>query len=329
MTSMQVVAISAPGDSSSLVFQNRIKPVPEGSNLLIRVRAIGMNRADSLQRQGLYPMPPGLGDVPGLELAGEVAAVGPDVERFKAGDRVFALVAEGAYGEYCLADEGLSLPVPENWDFAKAAAVMEVACTTNETVFELGQLESGQTFLVHAGASGVGTTAVQMAKSVGARVLFTVGTDQKIELVKQIGGDFGINYQSQDFVAESINLLGEAAIDLIQDLVGGDYLTRNLELLSPAGRLVLVGALRGETGELSIGLMLKKRLKVYGFTLRAQKLEDKRRIVSRVEQRWMPKYMDGTIDPVIHCVMPFRDVHQAHQLMDNNENFGKIILEVD
>ena len=329
MTMMQVVAISTPGDSTSLVFETRAKPVPNGAGMLVRVRAIGMNRADSLQRQGLYPMPPGLGNVPGLELAGEVAAVGPDVGRYKPGDRVFALVAEGAYAEYCLVDEGLSLPVPENWDFARAAAVMEVACTTNETVFELGQLESGETFLVHAGASGVGTTAVQMAKSVGSRVLFTVGTDQKIDLVRGIGGDLGINYQTQDFVAEALGVLGESGVDLIQDLVGGDYLMRNLELLSPAGRLVLVGALRGETSELSIGLMLKKRLKVFGFTLRAQKLEDKRRIVSRVEQRWLPKYIDGTIEPVIHCAMPFREVHRAHQLMDNNENFGKIILEVD
>ncbi len=329
MNSMQVVAIQAPGDVSALVFEARERPVASATNLVVRVHAVGINRADSLQRQGLYPMPPGLGNVPGLELSGEVVAVGPDVSRFRPGDRVFGLVAEGAYAEYCLVDEGLALLVPADWDFAKAAAVMEVACTTNETVFELGALQSGQVFLVHAGASGVGTTAVQMAKSVGAKVLFTVGTDKKIDLVQRIGGDLGINYHTQDFIVEAVREVGDCGVDLIQDLVGGDYLMRNITLLKPAGRLVLVGALRGANCEFDIGPMLKKRLMVFGFTLRAQKLEDKRQIVKRIEQRWLPKYVDGTIDPVIHCTIPFRGVREAHQLMDNNENFGKIILEID
>ena len=251
---METVVISHPGDVSSLVFETKGIPTASSANLVVRVRAIGINRADSLQRQGLYPMPPGLGNVPGLELAGEVEAIGPDVQRYKVGDRVFALVAEGAYAEYCLVDEGLALPIPPNWNFAKAAAVMEVACTTNETVFELGELKAEQTILVHAGASGVGTTAIQMAKSVGAQVLFTAGSQEKIDLVCSIGGDMGINYHVEDFVDSVVRTGGNRGVDLIQDLVGGDYLMRNINLLRNTGRLVLVGALRGAKTEFDIEL---------------------------------------------------------------------------
>lgn len=326
---MQAVAISHPGDVSSLVFETRRIPSAKGANLVVRVRAIGINRADSLQRQGLYPMPPGLGNVPGLELAGEVEAIGPDVQRYKVGDRVFALVAEGAYAEYCLVDEGLALPIPPNWNFAKAAAVMEVACTTNETVFELGALKAEQTVLVHAGASGVGTTAIQMAKSVGAKVLFTAGSQEKIDLVCSIGGDMGINYHAEDFVDAVTRAVGNRGVDLIQDLVGGDYLMRNINLLRTTGRLVLVGALRGARTEFDIGPILKYRLKIFGFTLRAQTLENKRQIVNRIEKRWLPKYIDGTIEPIIHSRLPFSDVRNAHLLMDQNVNFGKLILEIN
>ena len=320
---MQAVAISHPGDVASLVFETRRIPSAKGANLVVRVRAIGINRADSLQRQGLYPMPPGLGNVPGLELAGEVEAIGPDVQRYKVGDRVFALVAEGAYAEYCLVDEGLALPIPPNWNFAKAAAVMEVACTTNETEFELGALEAEQTILVHAGASGVGTTAIQMAKSVGAKVLFTAGSQEKIDLVCSIGGDMGINYHAEDFVDAVTRTVGNRGVDLIKDLVGGDYLMRNIYLLRTTGRL------RGARTEFDIGPILKYRLKIFGFTLRAQTLENKRQIVNRIEKRWLPKYIDGTIEPIIHSRLPFSDVRNAHLLMDQNVNFGKLILEVN
>ena len=306
-------------------------PVPEAGpgELLVRVGAAGVNRADCLQRAGTYPMPPGLGNVPGLEIAGEVAAAGAGVDSFRVGDRVFGLVAEGGYAEYAVVDAGLAVAVPEGWSLVEAAAVIEVFCTANETVFELGGLGAGQALLVHAGASGVGTAAVQMAKQAGATVHFTAGSRAKVDRVLALGADHGILYKTEDFVEEVFRTTRGEGVDVVEDFIGADYLARNLSVLKPTGTLLLVGFMGGRVAPFDLGPMLRKRLSIRGFTLRAQSVANKRAIVGRFRERWLPLLADGRIRPVIHEVVPFAEVRRAHEMMEADENFGKIILAMD
>ena len=326
---MKAVTLPRYGGPEVISIADLPKPAPGAEQVLVRVRAIGVNRADCLQRQGLYPMPPGVGDIPGLELAGEVEAVGPDVEDLRAGDRVFGLVAEGGYAEYAVIDQGLAVPIPEKLSFVEAAAVIEVFCTANETMFGLGDLKAGETVLIHAGASGVGTAAVQMAKHAGATVYFTAGSRGKVDRVVALGAHLGINYKEDDFVEEILRATAGEGVDVIEDFIGADYLTQNLTLLKTTGRLVLIGLMGGDSGRLDIGLIIRKRLKVLGFTLRAQPLEEKRAIVRRFRDRWLPLLADGTITPIVHATLPFDQVRRAHEMMEANENFGKIILTVE
>ena len=326
---MKQVTVPAYGGPEVLTMVGAPEPDPEPGELLVRVRAAGVNRADCLQRAGTYPMPPGLGNVPGLEIAGEVAGAGPGVESFRAGDRVFGLVAEGGYAEYARLDAGLATPIPDGWSFAEAAAVIEVFCTANETVFELGGLDPGQSILVHAGASGVGTAAVQMAKQAGATVFFTAGSRAKVDRVLALGADHGILYKTEDFVEEVFRLTRGEGVDVIEDFIGADYLARNLSVLKPAGTLLLVGLMGGQVGPFDLGGMLRKRLSIRGFTLRAQSVENKRAIVGRFRERWLPLLAAGSIRPVIHEIVPFAEVRRAHEMMEADRNFGKIILAMD
>ena len=320
---MKQVILPAYGEPEVLTLADA--PVPEAGpgELLVRVRAAGVNRADCLQRAGTYPMPPGLGNVPGLEISGEVVDAGSGAESFAAGDRVFGLVAEGGYAEYALVDAGLAVPIPENWSFVEGAAVIEVFCTANETVFELGGLGNGQSILVHAGASGVGTAAVQMAKQAGATVHFTAGSRAKIDRVLDLGADHGILYKTEDFVEEVLRITRGEGVDVVEDFIGADYLARNLAVLKPTGTLLLVGLMGGQVTPFDLGGMLRKRLSIRGFTLRAQPVENKRAIVGRFRERWLPLLAAGAIRPVIHAVVPFTEVRRA------DENFGKIILAFD
>ena len=325
---MRQVILPAYGGPEVLTMADAPEPAAGPGELLVRVRAAGVNRADCLQRAGTYPMPPGLGNVPGLEIAGEVAGAGPGVTSFAVGDRVFGLVAEGGYAEYALVDAGLAVPIPEPWSFAEGASVIEVFCTANETVFELGGLREGQSILVHAGASGVGTAAVQMAKQAGATVHFTAGSRHKIDRVLDLGADHGILYKTEDFVEEVLRNTRGEGVDVVEDFIGADYLARNLAVLKPTGTLLLVGLMGGQVAPFDLGGMLRKRLSIRGFTLRAQPVENKRAIVGRFRERWLPLLAAGAIRPVIHAVVPFTEVRRAHELMEADENFGKIILRM-
>ena len=326
---MQQVTVPVYGGPEVLAIVDAPEPEAGPGELLVRVRAAGVNRADCLQRAGTYPMPPGLGNVPGLELAGEVAATGAGVTSFAAGDRVFGLVAEGGYAEYALVDAGLAVPIPEHWSFAEGAAVVEVFCTANETVFELGGLREGQSILVHAGASGVGTAAVQMAKQAGATVHFTAGSRAKVDRVLALGADHGILYKTEDFVEEVLRTTRGEGVDVVEDFIGAGYLARNLSVLKPAGTLLLVGLMGGQVTPFDLGAMLRKRLSIRGFTLRAQPVENKRAIVGRFRERWLPLLAAGSIRPIIHEVVPFAEVRRAHEMMEADENFGKIVLALD
>ena len=326
---MRVVTIPRYGGPEVLTIEEAPIPEPGPEQIRVRVRAAGLNRADCLQRQGLYPMPPGIGDIPGLEVAGEVDTVGSDVTEHNPGDRVLGLVAEGGYADYAVMDRGLAVPVPEGWDFATAAAVIEAYCTANEAVFGLGELQEGQSALIHAGGSGVGTAAVQMARHRGAKVYFTAGSQRKIEAVRALGGDVGINYKSYDFVEEVFRASDGEGVDVILDSVGGDYLMRNIGLLKVTGRLVLIGILGTPHSDFDIRPMFRKRLKICGFTLRAQALPDKRGVVRRFREGWLPLLADGTVKPLVHATVPFEDVARAHAMMEANENVGKIILTLD
>ena len=326
---MKQVTIPAYGGPEVLTMSDAPEPEAGPGELLVRVRAAGVNRADCLQRAGTYPMPPGLGNVPGLELAGEVEGTGPGVESFEVGDRVFGLVAEGGYAEHAVLDAGLAVPIPDGWTFAEGAAVIEVYCTANETVFELGGLRDGRSILVHAGASGVGTAAVQMAKQAGANVHFTAGSRAKVDRVLALGADHGILYKTEDFVEEVLRNTRGEGVDVVEDFIGAGYLARNLAVLRPAGTLILVGLMGGQVTPFDLGGMLRKRLSIRGFTLRAQSLENKRAIVGRFRARWLPLLAAGSIRPIIHEVVPFAEVRRAHEMMEADENFGKIILAFD
>lgn len=326
---MRQVSIRTYGGPEVLAFEDAPVPAAGPGELLVRVRAAGVNRADCLQRMGTYPMPPGLGNVPGLEVAGEVVDTGAGVDSFGVGDRLFGLVAEGGYAEYAIVDEGLAVAIPDHWSFAEGAAVIEVYCTANETVFELGGLAAGQSILVHAGASGVGTAAIQMAKHTGATVCFTAGSRYKIDRVLELGADHGILYRTEDFVEEVLRFTRGDGVDVVEDFIGADYLARNLSVLKPTGTLLLVGLMGGHVTPFDLGGMLRKRLSIRGFTLRAQPVANKRAIVGRFRERWLPLLAAGTLEPVIHAVVPFDEVRRAHAMMEANENFGKIVLAFD
>ncbi len=306
------------------------RPAPGKGQLLVRVRASALNRADTLQRRGAYPPPPGESDILGLELAGEVEALGEGVEEseFCKGGRVFGLVGGGGYAEYALIDGEMAIPIPEGWSFAQAAAVPEVFFTANETVFVLGGLQEGESVLIHAGGSGVGTAAIQMASLIGARVFFTAGSEEKIAKAKALGAEEGINYKSHDFAEEIKRLTDGQGVDVVEDFLGASYLARNLSVLNAGGRLVLVALMGGAKTEIDLGLVLRKRLQIFGSVMRSRSLADKRAITRRFRERWLPPLADGRIKPIIDSVYPLDRVREAHEAMEANRNFGKIILEV-
>ena len=305
------------------------EPCPGPKQLLINVKATALNRADTLQRQGLYPPPPGESEILGLELAGAVEAMGTEVQGFKQGDYVFGLVGGGSYAEQALIDYRMAMQMPEDWSFEHAAAVTEVFFTANETLFTLGGLQAGETVLIHAGGSGVGTAGTQMAHQAGARVFITAGSPDKIEKCKQLGCTAGINYKAQDFAAEIMRLTDGRGVDVVQDFIGAPYLERNLSILKPRGRLIVVGLMGGATAEINLGQILRKRLQIFGSVMRSLPLEEKIRITQRFIDRWLPLLKAGKIRPIIDCVMPLAQAREAHEYMEANRNFGKIVLRID
>ena len=303
-------------------------PVPAADELLVRVRASALNRADTMQRRGHYPPPPGESDILGLELAGEVEAIGANARGFKPGDRVFGLVGGGGYAEKACIDYRMAMPIPDGWDFVKAAAVPEVFFTANETLFTLGRLDEGETVLIHAGASGVGTAGIQMARQAGARVLATAGSEEKVVRTEALGAETAINYKTTDFAARVLELTNGAGVDLVQDFIGAAYWQNNLKCLKTAGRLVLVGLMGGARVEADLGLIMRKRLQVIGSVMRSQSLENKIAITDRFRSRWLPELESGRLQPLVDTSFPLAEAAAAHQYMEDNRNVGKIMLVV-
>lgn len=326
---MKAIVCKENGGPEVLTLSELPTPEPKADDLLVRVRASALNRADTLQRRGLYPPPPGDSEVLGLELAGEVAGWGANVSGFSEGDRVFGLVGGGGYGEYALLDAQMAMPIPEGWDFVEAAAVPEVFFTANETVFVLAGLQQGESLLVHAGGSGVGTAAIQMAHHIGAKVYFTAGSKEKIDAAMGLGADAGINYKTQDFAEEVMKLTGGRGVDVVEDFLGASYLAKNMEVLATAGRLVIVATMGGIKAEIDLNLVMRKRLRIFGSVMRSRPVEEKRDITRRFMERWLPVLSAGQIKPVIDSRFPLAEAKQAHERMEGNLNFGKIMLTVD
>lgn len=303
-------------------------PIPTATQLLVDVHATALNRADLIQRRGGYPPPPGESEILGLEIAGTVAAVGPAVEGVSEGDRVFGLVGGGGYAEQAVIDYRMAMPIPDEWSFEEAAAVPEVFFTANENIFTLGELAAGETILIHAGGSGVGTAGIQISQHAGANVFVTAGTPEKIHKCKTLGAIEGINYKTTDFVAEIEHLTDGEGVDVVLDFIGAPYLERNLSVLKTKGRLLQVGLIGGATTEIDLGTLMRNRFKIIGSVMRPQSIDEKIAITQRFVDRWLPEFERGALKPVIDNVFPLAEVRQAHTYMEANRNFGKIILKV-
>ena len=325
---MRVMAIREPGGPEVLTEEMRPLPVPGDSEILIRVAAAGVNRPDLLQRAGAYPPPKGASDLPGLEVAGEVAAAGCDVRRWKVGDSVCALTPGGGYAEYALVPDSNALPVPAGLDRVQAAALPETFFTVWHNVFERGRLVEGETFLVHGGSSGIGTTAIMLTKAFGATVIVTAGSPEKCEACRGLGADVAIDYRSTDWVAAVREAAGSRGVDLILDMVGGDYVAGNYEVAANDGRIVQIAFLRGREVALDLAKLMTKRLTHTGSTLRPQSVASKARIARELEDKVWPLLAAGACRPVIHATFPLAEAAKAHALMETGTHIGKIVLTV-
>ena len=326
----RVKAIIRIGDGRPEVLQlgEVPAPLPTATQLLVDVHATALNRADLIQRRGGYPPPPGESEILGLEIAGTVAALGSAVEGVAEGDRVFGLVGGGGYAAQAVIDYRMAMPIPEGWSFEEAAAIPEVFFTANENIFTLGELSAGETILIHAGGSGVGSAGIQISRHAGANVFVTAGTREKINKCKTLGATEGINYKTTDFVTEIERLTGGEGVDVVLDFIGAPYLEQNLSILKTKGRLLQVGLIGGATAEIDLSTLMRNRLKVIGSVMRPQSIEEKIAITQRFVDRWLPKLKRGVLQPVIDTVFPLAEARQAHTYMEANRNFGKIILKV-
>ena len=326
-TQMTAIGIKTPGGPEALAPEQRPVPVPGEGEILIKVAAAGVNRPDVMQRKGLYPPPPGAPDIPGLEIAGEVAALGSGVKRWAIGDRVMALVIGGGYAEYCLAHVSHTMPV---WTLpmVDAAAVPETFFTVWHNVFERGQLKSGETLLVHGGTSGIGTTAIQLAKHFGAKVIVTAGSEDKCEACRKLGANVAINYKAEDFVAAVKTATDGKGADVILDMVGGDYIARNYEAASIEGRIVQIAFMGGPKAEVNFMRLMMKRLHHTGSTLRSRSIADKGAIRDALEAQVLPLLADGTVKPILYKTFPLTEAAAAHALMETSAHIGKIVLTV-
>jgi NADPH2:quinone reductase len=325
---MTAIGIKSPGKPEVLVPEERPVPSPGAGEILVKVTAAGVNRPDVMQRMGLYPPPPGAPDIPGLEIAGEVVALGSGVTRWKAGDRVCALVIGGGYAEYCLAHESHALPVPAGYSMAEAAAIPETFFTVWHNVFERGALKSGETLLVHGGSSGIGTTAIQLAKQFGARVIVTAGSDDKCEACRKLGADVAINYKTQDFVAETKAATGGKGADVILDMVGGDYIERNYEAAAVEGRIVQIAFQGSPKASVDFRRIMLKRLHHTGSTLRSRSVADKGLIAQAIAEKVVPLLAAGKVKPIMDSTFPLAEAAKAHARMESSAHIGKIVLTV-
>ncbi len=323
---MKCIEISKPGGPEVLVAAERPAPSPKANEILVKVAAAGVNRPDVLQRLGKYPIPPDASDLPGLEIAGEVAACGAGVTMWQPGDKVCALTHGGGYAEYCVTPEVQALPIPKGLSALEAASLPETCFTVWSNVYDRARLAPGESLLVQGGSSGIGVTAIQMAAAMGNRVFATAGSDEKCAACVKLGAEKAINYRTQDFGAEIKAATGGKGVDVILDMVGGDYVPRELKCLADDGRLVFIAFLRGPKTELDINEVMRKRLSVTGSTLRPRPVEFKGAIARSLREKIWPLIEAGKIRPVIYKTFPLAQASEAHRLMETSQHIGKIVL---
>ena len=324
---MQAILIDQPGDESVLKLGEAPSPELTPGTLRIRVAAAGVNRADLMQRQGFYPAPPGASPILGLECAGEVVEVAPDVSGWKTGERVMALLAGGGYAQEVVAPAGSVMRIPDGMSYSDAAALPEVFLTVFLNVFQIAGLSEGGAVLAHGGGSGIGTATIQLAKTAGAICIVTAGSDEKCQRCLDLGANVAVNYNSGDFVAAAVDATGGQGVDVILDSIGAKYLEANLNALAIGGRLVLIGLMGGAQAEISLGALLARRLQLIGSTLRGRPDSEKAELVSGFEMRFGADLRAGRIGPIVDRVLPLADAPEAHRAMKASEHFGKIILE--
>ncbi len=326
---MTVIGISKPGGPEVLLPETRAVPVPGQGEILVKVLAAGVNRPDVAQRSGAYPPPPGASDLPGLEIAGEVAALGPGSTRHKLGDKVMSLVAGGGYAQYCIAQDAQAIAVPPALSIQEAGAIPETLMTVWHNVFERGALKPGETLLIHGGSSGIGTMAIQLAKAFGSKVIVTVGSKDKADACLKLGADRAINYKTEDFVAEVKTATDGAGANVILDMVGGDYIDRNYDAAAIDGRIVQIAFLSGQPkSNANFSKLMVKRLHHTGSTLRPRSNADKAAMVSAIEAKVMPLLREGRVKPVMDSSFPLEKAADAHRRMETSEHIGKIVLTV-
>jgi putative PIG3 family NAD(P)H quinone oxidoreductase len=325
---MTVIAISKPGGPEVLLPETRGVPKPGPNEILIKVEAAGVNRPDVAQRSGSYPPPPGASDLPGLEVAGEVVALGEGVRKHKPGDKVMSLVAGGGYAQYCIAQDAQAIAVPSSLTMLEAGATPETLMTVWHNVFERGRLAPGETILIHGGSSGIGTMAIQLAKAFGSKVIVTVGTKDKADACLKLGADHAINYKNEDFVAAAKAMTSGTGPNVILDMVGGDYIERNYDAAATEGRIVQIALLGGPKATVNFAKLMMKRLHHTGSTLRPRSNADKAAMVSAIEAKVMPLVREGRIKPVMDSTFPLEKAADAHRRMETSEHIGKIVLAV-
>jgi NADPH2:quinone reductase len=325
---MRAIVATRPGGPEVLELQTRPRPNPSAGEILVKVEAAGVNRPDVLQRQGRYQPPPGASDVLGLEVVGEVVALGPSASRHVLGARVTALVPGGGYAEYCVAHESNALPIPPGLTAVEAAAIPETYFTVWTNVFERGALKAGETLLVHGGSSGIGTTAIQLAKAFGARVVATAGSDEKVRACVALGADLAINYRTEDFVLATLAATDGKGADVVLDMVGGDYVARNHAAAALDGRIVQIAFLRGQKAEIDLHVVMAKRLFHTGSTLRPRSAAEKAVIAEALHAKVWPLLAEGRCKPVVDSVFPLTEAAAAHRRIENPAHVGKIVLTV-
>ena len=326
---MKAIVVETPGDPEVMHLAEVPDPTPGPGEVLVRAHATAVNRADTLQRRGLYPPPPGASEIIGMEVAGEVETLGEGVDGWEPGDRVMALLAGGGYAEQVAVPAGQLMPVPAGLSWTDAAAIPEVFLTAHDNLHTRGRLAAGETVLIHGGGGGVGTAAIQLAHRAGARVLVTAGSPEKLEFSRRLGADAGINHREEDFPSRVRELTGGRGADLILDVMGASYLARNLDALAPEGRLVIIGMQGGTTAEIDLNQLLRRRLSVIATTLRGRTLEQKAEIVRRFVEDALPGFGDGTLRPVVDRVLPLAEAPAAHRAMEAGDNVGKLVLRID
>ncbi|KFK96557.1 MULTISPECIES: NAD(P)H-quinone oxidoreductase [unclassified Serratia (in: enterobacteria)] len=323
---MKVIEIDQPGGPEVLLLAERPTPSLAQGEILVKVAASGVNRPDVMQRRGLYAPPPGASDIPGLEIAGEVVAIGEGVQRYVPGDRVCALIAGGGYAQYCKVHESNALPVPKGLSMIEAAALPETFFTVWVNLFQRGHLQAGETVLIHGGTSGIGTVATMLAKAFGARVITTVGSEEKRQASLDLGADVAINYRNEDFVECTKQATDGKGANVIVDLIAGEYVAKNFQAAAMDGRIVQIGTQHGIIKELNLMPLLLKRLTHTGSTLRARSVEDKAQIAAELEQKVWPLLESGALKPLIFQTFPLEQAAQAHALMESSVHIGKIVL---